>query len=145
MDDDDVIGDAATALDPRLRYPSRHDWNWIALGDEYWAWLDAAYPAINQLALERDKARAEAADHAARMVVMRAELARRTLERDEARAACSHLGDELTEANAKGELLREALGFYNMHYDGGRLARQVLNGYPIAALAPSGEKDVTDG
>lgn len=58
MSTDDAIVDVVTAEDPRLDYPSHHDWAWMDLGPQYGGWIDAAYPAINRLARERDEARA---------------------------------------------------------------------------------------
>lgn len=59
VSDSDAINDLVVAEEPRLGYPSRHDWFWMGMDKNYYAWLDAAYPTINRLAKERDEARSE--------------------------------------------------------------------------------------
>lgn len=87
MGADDAINDVAAAEDPRLNYPSHHDWAWIDLGKHYEDWLDAAYPAINRLTRERDQARADAAAATADEVMVRGLLDECRTQRDHLAAA----------------------------------------------------------
>ena len=49
-------------MDPRLGYPSHHDWSWVELGEHYGDWVDAAYETIPKLVAERDEALAALAE-----------------------------------------------------------------------------------